>query len=176
MCDKQRTADGKTEPIDAAYWNTNADAIAAQGQRVLAFAMRSVAGALSQTALGNLTGTNLQAAAATGVVLDTATNNVVTVAGSSTANDFVYKDTSSLTVGTVASVAGITAAAGRVSLDSGDVLNQTAEGVIATPGLRAVATNGVALATGDAALLDNEPTIHLTHGDDAEVLVFDLAS
>jgi redox-sensitive bicupin YhaK (pirin superfamily) len=35
--------------------------------------------------------------------------------------------------------------------------------------------NGVALATGDAALLDNEPSIHLTHGQDAEVLVFDLA-
>jgi redox-sensitive bicupin YhaK (pirin superfamily) len=36
--------------------------------------------------------------------------------------------------------------------------------------------NGAALATGDAALLDNEPTIHLTHGEDAEVLVFDLAA
>jgi hypothetical protein len=36
--------------------------------------------------------------------------------------------------------------------------------------------NGLALATGDAALLDNEPTIHLTHGEDAEVLVFDLAA
>jgi len=36
--------------------------------------------------------------------------------------------------------------------------------------------NGVALATGDAALLNNELTIHLTHGDDAEVLVFDLAA
>jgi len=35
--------------------------------------------------------------------------------------------------------------------------------------------NGVTLATGDAALLDKEPTIHLTQGQDAEVLVFDLA-
>jgi redox-sensitive bicupin YhaK (pirin superfamily) len=35
--------------------------------------------------------------------------------------------------------------------------------------------NGVALAAGDAALLDNEATLHLTHGQDAEVLVFDLA-
>jgi magnesium-transporting ATPase (P-type) len=51
MCDKQSTADGTTEPIDAAYWNANADAIAAQGQRVLAFAMRSVAGA--HAALGH---------------------------------------------------------------------------------------------------------------------------
>jgi redox-sensitive bicupin YhaK (pirin superfamily) len=36
--------------------------------------------------------------------------------------------------------------------------------------------NGVALATGDAALLDNESKIHLTHGEDAEVLVFDLCA
>jgi hypothetical protein len=32
------------------------------------------------------------------------------------------------------------------------------------------------LATGDAALLDNETTVALTHGQDAEVLVFDLAA
>ena len=35
--------------------------------------------------------------------------------------------------------------------------------------------NGVAMATGDAALLDNETSMALNHGDDAEVLVFDLA-
>jgi redox-sensitive bicupin YhaK (pirin superfamily) len=35
--------------------------------------------------------------------------------------------------------------------------------------------NGVALSTGDAALLDNETQIALSHGQDAEVLVFDLA-
>ena len=35
--------------------------------------------------------------------------------------------------------------------------------------------NGVTLQGGDAALLDNEPRIHLSHGADAEVLVFDLA-
>ena len=35
--------------------------------------------------------------------------------------------------------------------------------------------NGVALEGGDAALLDNEPNVHLSHGEDAEVLVFDLA-
>ena len=39
----------------------------------------------------------------------------------------------------------------------------------------ALQVNGVALTTGDAALLDNEPSITLTHGQDAEVLVFDLA-
>ena len=36
--------------------------------------------------------------------------------------------------------------------------------------------NGQALTTGDAALLDNETTVALTHGQDAEVLVFDLAA
>lgn len=89
---------------------------------------------------------SLHAAAATGVVLDTATNTVRAIAGSTTANDFVYKDANGLTVDTVASVNGITAGAGRVSLDAGAVLDQTATGVITTPGLRAVAATGVALA------------------------------
>ena len=40
----------------------------------------------------------------------------------------------------------------------------------------ALHVNGVALTSGDAALLDNEQTIALTHGQDAEVLVFDLAA
>ncbi len=35
--------------------------------------------------------------------------------------------------------------------------------------------NGVTLNAGDAALLDKETTVALTHGQDAEVLVFDLA-
>ena len=39
----------------------------------------------------------------------------------------------------------------------------------------ALHVNGVALAEGDAALLDNEQRIVLDHGQDAEVLVFDLA-
>jgi magnesium-transporting ATPase (P-type) len=43
MCHNQRTADGGGEPLDSGYWNTNAEGIAAQGQRVLAFAARSVA-------------------------------------------------------------------------------------------------------------------------------------
>ena len=37
-----------------------------------------------------------------------------------------------------------------------------------------VAVNGTALAAGDAALLDGERQLTLTHGKDAEVLVFDL--
>jgi redox-sensitive bicupin YhaK (pirin superfamily) len=40
----------------------------------------------------------------------------------------------------------------------------------------ALQVNGLALAAGDAALLDHETTIALTHGQDAEVLVFDLAA
>jgi len=113
--------------------------------------LRSVAGALSQTAAGALNVANLHASAATGVVLDTATNTVGTIAGSTTANDFVYKDANSIEVGTVASVAGITATAAesRVSLEStAGALTQHADtDVIATPSLRAVASTGVALAT-----------------------------
>jgi redox-sensitive bicupin YhaK (pirin superfamily) len=40
----------------------------------------------------------------------------------------------------------------------------------------AVRVNGVQLRAGDAALLDGEPRIHLTGAEQAEVLVFDLAS
>jgi redox-sensitive bicupin YhaK (pirin superfamily) len=39
-----------------------------------------------------------------------------------------------------------------------------------------LSVNGVALSAGDAALLDSEPTVTLDQGDDAEVLVFDLAA
>jgi magnesium-transporting ATPase (P-type) len=42
MCTNQRAANGKTEPLDTAYWNTKAEGIAALGQRVLAFAVKSV--------------------------------------------------------------------------------------------------------------------------------------
>ena len=40
MCSDQRGAQGRTEPLDANYWNRHAEAIAALGQRVLAFAVR----------------------------------------------------------------------------------------------------------------------------------------
>jgi magnesium-transporting ATPase (P-type) len=40
MCQNQRTADGSLEALDAGYWKEQAEAIAAQGQRVLAFAVR----------------------------------------------------------------------------------------------------------------------------------------
>ena len=39
----------------------------------------------------------------------------------------------------------------------------------------ALRVNGHALSGGDAALMDNETTLSLTNGRDAEVLVFDLA-
>jgi len=40
MCQDQRKADGKTEPLNEAYWQEKADSIAALGQRVLAFALK----------------------------------------------------------------------------------------------------------------------------------------
>ncbi|MEX1166292.1 MAG: cation-transporting P-type ATPase [Hydrogenophaga sp.] len=43
MCSHQRVADNGTEPLDATYWHEQAEHIASQGQRVLAFAVRSVA-------------------------------------------------------------------------------------------------------------------------------------
>jgi magnesium-transporting ATPase (P-type) len=42
MCKNQRSANGKTDPLNTAYWNETAEAIAALGQRVLAFAIKSV--------------------------------------------------------------------------------------------------------------------------------------
>jgi magnesium-transporting ATPase (P-type) len=41
MCKLQRSANGSSQPIDADYWRKFADSIAAQGQRVLAFAVKS---------------------------------------------------------------------------------------------------------------------------------------
>jgi magnesium-transporting ATPase (P-type) len=43
MCKEQRSATGGAELLDAAYWHEQAENIAAQGQRVLAFAVRPVA-------------------------------------------------------------------------------------------------------------------------------------
>lgn len=42
MCENQRDAKGKAEPLDTAYWNAKAESTAALGQRVLAFAVKSV--------------------------------------------------------------------------------------------------------------------------------------
>lgn len=42
MCRDQRSADGKTEPLNTNYWNEQAETIAALGQRVLALAVKSV--------------------------------------------------------------------------------------------------------------------------------------
>lgn len=41
MCCDQRTTDGKTEDLDTVYWNDELESIAALGQRVLAFAVKS---------------------------------------------------------------------------------------------------------------------------------------
>ena len=43
MCAQQRGHSGGTEPLDLAHWHEQAEHIAAQGQRVLAFAVRQVA-------------------------------------------------------------------------------------------------------------------------------------
>lgn len=40
MCTLQRSATGGTEPIDTDYWHRQAESIAGQGQRVLAFAVK----------------------------------------------------------------------------------------------------------------------------------------
>ena len=42
MCASQRTAEGGEVPVDTDYWHQQVDAIAEQGQRVLAFATRPV--------------------------------------------------------------------------------------------------------------------------------------
>jgi len=42
MCANQRGMSGKTDPLDMTYWNAKAENIAALGQRVLAFAVKSV--------------------------------------------------------------------------------------------------------------------------------------
>jgi magnesium-transporting ATPase (P-type) len=47
MCEQQRANNGQHEPLDAAYWTKHAESIAAQGQRVLAFAVRSVTTAMT---------------------------------------------------------------------------------------------------------------------------------
>lgn len=42
MCTNQRGVNGSTEPLNTAYWNAKAENVAALGQRVLAFAVKSV--------------------------------------------------------------------------------------------------------------------------------------
>jgi magnesium-transporting ATPase (P-type) len=57
MCRNQRADDGNTEPLDTGYWNTGAETVAAQGQRVLAFAVRPVAATHSVLAHADVEGT-----------------------------------------------------------------------------------------------------------------------
>jgi magnesium-transporting ATPase (P-type) len=42
MCNAQFTVSGDTEPLDEAYWHEQVEMLATQGQRVLAFAIRTV--------------------------------------------------------------------------------------------------------------------------------------
>ncbi|KGM06277.1 Cation transporting ATPase [Methylophaga thiooxydans] len=56
MCVNQRSADGSTEALDTTYWNEQADAIAARGQRVLAFASKAVTPTHTVLERGELSG------------------------------------------------------------------------------------------------------------------------
>jgi magnesium-transporting ATPase (P-type) len=49
LCQNQRSADGATEPLETHYWNQQTEIVAGLGQRVLAFAVKSVKA--EQTAL-----------------------------------------------------------------------------------------------------------------------------
>jgi filamentous hemagglutinin family protein len=119
--------------------------------------LRSQAGAIGQTSAGYVKANDLHLGAATGVRMDTAvndgvsTNAVSRLSGSTLANDFVYRNAGNLTLDTVAEVAGVSAPAGNISLesgrllDSGGLLNQTASGAVKANALRVIAANGIAL-------------------------------
>ncbi len=57
MCQGQRGMDGKTEALNIDYWHGKAEAIAALGQRVLAFALRPVQSEHTVLELGDVEGT-----------------------------------------------------------------------------------------------------------------------
>ncbi|MDY6983400.1 MAG: HAD-IC family P-type ATPase, partial [Pseudomonadota bacterium] len=59
MCTTQRAADGGDEPVDPAHWQHTIDAVAAQGQRVLAFAQRTVEPAQTVLEHSDLSGLTL---------------------------------------------------------------------------------------------------------------------
>lgn len=57
MCAEQRSLAGAAEPLDEAYWQGKAGAIAAKGQRVLAFAVRPVPPEHTVLEFSDVTGT-----------------------------------------------------------------------------------------------------------------------
>ncbi len=57
MCKDQRSPDGKVEPLCADNWHAKAESIAAQGQRVLAFAAKSVSSGQAMPKHSDLDGT-----------------------------------------------------------------------------------------------------------------------
>lgn len=57
MCQHQRGTDGKSEPLDSAYWTEHADMVAALGQRVLAFAVKPIKSAHTILEHADLKGT-----------------------------------------------------------------------------------------------------------------------
>lgn len=111
---------------------------------------------LNQTVQGVIETRGLRAVAASGVDLDSAVNKVqTTLAGHSTANNFVFKNAGGFLVGTVKADAdrlgsdGISAA-NQVDLQANaSNIAQSAAGGITGASLRAVAPGGVWLATAD---------------------------
>jgi magnesium-transporting ATPase (P-type) len=56
MCKNQRTVDGRTQKLDQQYWHEQAEKTAAQGQRVLAFAVKPVKPEHETLQMGDLEG------------------------------------------------------------------------------------------------------------------------
>jgi filamentous hemagglutinin family protein len=117
--------------------------------------LRSQAGAIGQTSAGYVKANDLHLGAATGVWMDTAkagdvsTNAVARLSGSTLANDFVFRNVGNLTLDTIAGVAGVSALAGNISLDSGGLLDQSATGAVKTNALRVIAATGIGLNQSD---------------------------
>lgn len=109
--------------------------------------IRSQTGAITQTEAGSVMAPDLQLSAAAGVIMDTApANSVGRLAGSTTTNDFVYRNSGNLTLDTVAQVVGVRALAGNISIESiSGNLTQSASGAVRTNALRLIAATGIAL-------------------------------
>jgi hypothetical protein len=90
-------------------------------------------GTITQTA-GTVTANTAGLSAATGITLTQPTNNVTTLAGQTTAGNLAFTDTNGFTIGSVGAtadgfhpaIAGLTASAGDVTLQSGGAVTQSA--------------------------------------------------
>ena len=90
-------------------------------------------GAITQTS-GTITADTLGAAAATGITLAQPTNNVTMLAAQTTAGNLAFTDTNGFVIGSVGAtpdgfhpaIAGLTASAGDIALQSGGAVTQSA--------------------------------------------------